>query len=104
VFMFADAFIPRLDSVDMAHMRGLLERAGFEIWSERELTSQVLNARTLVSQHPVVREALEKVPAEDRLALREAFFLQGAESYLSLQARTTRYGAWLLQRPLMGGL
>ena len=68
--------------------------------SERELTAQVLNARALVSQHPVSREALEKVPEENRPALREAFFLQGAQSYRGLQARTTRYGSWLVQRRL----
>src|SRR5215470_7140373 len=60
LFMFADVFIPRLDSVDMEQMRGLLEQAGFQIRSERDLTAQVLHARALVSQHPAVREALAK--------------------------------------------
>ena len=103
LFMFADVFIPRLDSVDMEQMRSLLEQAGFQVWAERDLTAQILHARALVAQHPVVQEALAKVPAEDRSALQEAFFLPAAQSYLGLQARTTRYGFWLLQRrPTIG--
>ena len=104
MFMFADIFIPRLDSVDMEHMRELLERADFQVLSERDITLQVLNARDLASQHPVLRQTLEKVPEENRPALREAFFLPGAQSYLGLKDRTTRYGSWLLQRRLTDGL
>src|SRR5262249_29630184 len=102
LFMFADVFIPRLDPVDMEQMRRLLEQAGFQVWSELELTAEILFVRTLGGTDQVVREALAKVPAEDRAALQEAFFLPGAQSYLGLQARTTRYGFWLLQqRPMV---
>jgi len=103
VFMFADIFIPDLDSIDMASMRGLLERAGFQVLSERDLTAQVLQARDLVSRHPVLRQRLQDIPEEEQAALREAFFLPGAASYLGLKAGTTRYGTWLVQRKLTGG-
>lgn len=103
VFMLADIFIPDLDSIDMASMRGLLERAGFQVLSERDLTAQVLQARDLVSRHPVLRQRLQDIPEEEQAALREAFFLPGAASYLGLKAGTTRYGCWLLQRRFTGG-
>jgi len=98
LFLFTDVFIPSLDSVDMEQMRGLLKRAGFQIGTERDLTTQILHARDLVSQHPVVREALANISTETRRALQEAFYLQGSQSYHGLQARTTRCGFWLLQR------
>jgi ubiquinone/menaquinone biosynthesis C-methylase UbiE len=77
MLMFADIFIPRLDSVDMERMRGLLEGAGFQVLSERDLTLQILNAQHLVSLHPILRETLAQVPEEHRPTLREAFFCRG---------------------------
>jgi SAM-dependent methyltransferase len=103
MLMFADIFIPRLDSVDMERMRGLLEGAGFQVLSERDLTLQILNAQHLVSLHPILRETLAQVPEEHRPTLREAFFLPRAQSYLGLKERTSRYGSWVVQRRRTGG-